>query len=415
MSAVPSIPSALQHDLKADFSRTGPGTLGGRWMRQFWQPVMNSEDLLPGKAKPIRIMSEDFTLYRGHGDKNSGGQSGGAAHVVSYRCPHRATQLSTGWVEGDEIRCLYHGWKFDANGRCTERPQEPGRSGGSIGIRSYPTREHIGLIFVFFGEGEPPPFPPFPAWQDEGFIETRSTIYPCNFFQTHENNYDPCHILWSHSHGITHEQFASIDMSNQPSPEETEYGTVNRWTFGDGFRIGMIGYLPNAIRTLVPSPNGMLKKGLCQQYRDSYLVHVPIDDESHIFFRAQMMRLTGESAERYRGELRRMRADWLANWKSDAWYTDEILAGRMAISDLLDHPYLATLQDMVAQCGQGRHTDRGTERLGVSDRHMTFLRRIWARELGLLAAGQPTKRWASLPDCPALEEFRKPLIESGAL
>ena len=139
-----AVMSGLSHDLKSEFGRTGPGTLGGRWMRQFWQPVLNSNELAPGKARPIRIMSEDFTLFRG---------ASGTPYVIDYRCPHRATQLSTGWVEGDEIRCLYHGWKFHGDGRCTERPQEPNKSGGGTRVKSYPVREHIGMIFVYFGEG----------------------------------------------------------------------------------------------------------------------------------------------------------------------------------------------------------------------------------------------------------------------
>ena len=107
--------SAHQNDSKLEFGRTGPGTLAGRYLRQFWQPVFNSDELPAGRAKPIRIMSEDFTLYRGQG---------GVAHVVAQRCTHRSTLLNTGWVEGDDLRCLYHGWKFNGDGQCIERPQE---------------------------------------------------------------------------------------------------------------------------------------------------------------------------------------------------------------------------------------------------------------------------------------------------
>ncbi|MGH7928781.1 MAG: Rieske 2Fe-2S domain-containing protein, partial [Candidatus Binatia bacterium] len=95
----------------ADLICTAPGTLAGRYMRKFWQPVYRAEDLLPGKAKPIRIMSENFTLYRG---------SGGTSHVVGFRCAHRGTQLSAGWVEGDSIRCMYHGWLYNSTGQCVE-------------------------------------------------------------------------------------------------------------------------------------------------------------------------------------------------------------------------------------------------------------------------------------------------------
>jgi len=85
-------------------------------MRSFWQPVYRAQDLAAGRALPLRIMSEDFTLYRGES---------GDPHLVAFRCAHRGTQLSTGWVEGDELRCFYHGWKYDGAGQCTEQPAEP--------------------------------------------------------------------------------------------------------------------------------------------------------------------------------------------------------------------------------------------------------------------------------------------------
>ncbi|MBM2811214.1 MAG: hypothetical protein HW416_1973, partial [Chloroflexi bacterium] len=86
-----------------DFVHTGPDTLAGRYLRTFWHPVYLAKDLAPGRATPIHIMGEDFTLYRGET---------GTPHIVAFRCAHRGTQLSTGWVEGDEIRCFYHGWKY---------------------------------------------------------------------------------------------------------------------------------------------------------------------------------------------------------------------------------------------------------------------------------------------------------------
>ena len=59
-----------------DFAHVGPGTLAGRYLRRFWHPICHVGDLLPGRAQPLRIMSEDFTLYRG---------DSGAAHLVDAR------------------------------------------------------------------------------------------------------------------------------------------------------------------------------------------------------------------------------------------------------------------------------------------------------------------------------------------
>ena len=105
-----------------DFAHTGPDALAGQYMRRFWHPILRSDDLPPGRAKPIRIMGEDLTLYRGETKSPSPleGERGGrgAVHCVAFRCAHRGTQLSTGWVEGDNLRCFYHGWKYDGSGQC---------------------------------------------------------------------------------------------------------------------------------------------------------------------------------------------------------------------------------------------------------------------------------------------------------
>ena len=60
--------------------RTAPDTPGGKYMRLFWHPVCRSVDLKSGWAKPIQVMSEKFTLYRGES---------GTAHMVAFRCAHR--------------------------------------------------------------------------------------------------------------------------------------------------------------------------------------------------------------------------------------------------------------------------------------------------------------------------------------
>src|SRR5437867_11603273 len=88
-----------------DLARTGPGTPMGELLRRFWQPVAASAQVPPGWAIPIKVMSEDFTLYRGES---------GSPHVVAARCAHRLSLLHTGWVEGECIRCMYHGWRYDA-------------------------------------------------------------------------------------------------------------------------------------------------------------------------------------------------------------------------------------------------------------------------------------------------------------
>src|SRR5437879_2579298 len=151
----------------SDFVHTGPGTLAGRFMRGFWQPVHRAEDLPSGRTKPIKIMSEEFTLYRGEG---------GAPHVVANRCAHRGTQLSTGWVEGDCVRCFYHGWKYDGTGQCVEQPAEDASFPAKVRIRAYPTEEYLDLIWAYLGEGEAPPLRRFPQLEAQSEYVRRQTI-----------------------------------------------------------------------------------------------------------------------------------------------------------------------------------------------------------------------------------------------
>src|SRR5262245_15408883 len=136
-----------------DLATTRPGTPGGTFMRQCWIAVERADDLLPGRTTPIRIMSEDYTLFRGQSGK---------AQIVAQRCPHRGALMHLGWVEDDDIRCVYHGWKYDCSGQCIEQPAEATGFSRKVTLPVYPTREHLGLIFAYFGEGEPPPFPPYP-------------------------------------------------------------------------------------------------------------------------------------------------------------------------------------------------------------------------------------------------------------
>ena len=96
--------TAKPEAVNLDIATTRPGTPGGIFMRQFWHAIDRGEDLPAGRAKPIRIMSEDYTLYRG---------ASGRAQIVAQRCPHRGAPMHLGWVEDDDIRCVYHGWKFD--------------------------------------------------------------------------------------------------------------------------------------------------------------------------------------------------------------------------------------------------------------------------------------------------------------
>src|SRR5262249_16223731 len=186
--------SAMTEKLKL-LSQTGPDTEMGRLLRLFWQPVATSHSVKPGQAKPLRVMGEDLTLYRG---------DSGEAHLVAGRCAHRLTLLHTGWVQGDEIRCMYHGWKYDGAGQCTEAPAEGPASAPRVRMAAYAVYEYCGLIFAYLGEGAPPAFglPRKEAFEQSGLIMfARIQVWPCNWFQMIENSLDAVHVSFVHLAG----------------------------------------------------------------------------------------------------------------------------------------------------------------------------------------------------------------------
>jgi 5,5'-dehydrodivanillate O-demethylase oxygenase subunit len=367
-----------------DFVHTGPDTLSGRYMRLFWQPVCRSKDLELGHTKPIRIMSENFTLYRGEE---------GAPHVVDFRCAHRGTQLSAGWVEGDCLRCVYHGWKYDGSGQCIEQPAEEKSFARKIRIRSCPTKEYLGLIFAYFGEGEPPPLPRYPHFEVEGILDTLpNLLWPCNYFQHLENAGDAAHLPFTHRDSY----FSADARSGIPtgiSRAETSWGLVTRVNFPGGatqiYNFGM----PNIHDIRIPAPDPEIP------WDDRIAWTIPIDDDLCLTFRVRHLPVTGDAAARY---LERQRSAPANSGPSSEELGESVLAGRIRFQDLRDSARTpiayVNAQDYVAQVGQGSIADRTREHLGRSDLGVILFRKIWERELRALKRRRRLKKWTPSMD-----------------
>jgi len=365
------------HAAKMDFVYTGPGTLAGRYLRMFWQPVYASEELKPGYAVPIRIMSEDFTLYRG---------DSGAAYIVDFRCAHRGTQLSLGWVEQDCIRCFYHGWKYDGSGQCVEQPAEDESFAQKIKIRSYPTYEYLGLIFAYLGDEAALPFPRYSELEEEGVIDVGSYVRYCNYFNTLENGIDQAHVPFTHAKSNFTKFGLNWDIP-KITAEETEYGIAMYGTRSNGVARVNHYLMPN-ILYIKGSPESSK-----EAWREAFAWRVPVDDVSHRSFNLALVHVTGEAAERYR-ERRRQRQEILAQLPDANEVAAQVLAGKLNVHDLEERPDIVNIQDHVSQEGQGAIPNRDVERLGRSDVAVILLRQIWQRELAALAEGRSLKHWS---------------------
>jgi 5,5'-dehydrodivanillate O-demethylase oxygenase subunit len=358
----------------SDIIHTGRGTLAGRYLRSVWQPVYHSVDIAPGKAKPLRIMGEGFTIYRG---------SSGTPHLVARTCPHRGMQLSAGFIEGDAIRCFYHGWKFESDGQCIEQPAEESRFASKMCIKTYPVREYIGLIFAYLGEGEPPEFPRYPEFEHfDGLVKTDSYVRECNFFQNLENALDQSHIGFVHGTGAA--SFGNV-LGRSLKAEESDWGLTYTYTRDDGQAFVLQFGMPNIanLATLPTDPE--------IGFQESLHWWVPIDDQTHIQFSIHRVPITGEAAQRIRArrEARRSEID-LPHQR----VADDILSGRINISEVdVNRCDMVRLQDDVAQIGQHRIADRSLEHPGSGDIGLIVGRRIWRRDLLAFAEGRPRKAW----------------------
>lgn len=180
-------------------TRVGPGTPGGELLRRYWQVIAVASEITEAKPKKkVRILGEDLVLYR---DRS------GRYGLVGEHCAHRGVSLYYGFVEQDGIRCPYHGWKYDACGKCLEQPFENPEAGFKEKITqpAYPVEKLAGLLFAYLGPPDKKPL--LPRWD---MLERRDgvrklEIYEmlrCNWFQAMENSVDPVHTYYLHAHSM---------------------------------------------------------------------------------------------------------------------------------------------------------------------------------------------------------------------
>ncbi len=209
-----------------ELTHVGPGTPGGEYLRRFWQPVAMSSEL---KDLPlaIRIMGEDLVLFR---------DLGGRVGLLERHCSHRGTSLEFGIVSERGIRCCYHGWLYDVDGRVLEAPGEP--SASTLKDRlyhgAYLAFDYKGLVFAYMGP--PDKKPDFPIYDTFELPEDRlvpySLTYPCNWVQTVDNSMDPAHVVFLHTR-ISFAHFSEAwgempEMEFQHTPLGMIYITARR-------------------------------------------------------------------------------------------------------------------------------------------------------------------------------------------
>ena len=177
-------------------TRTSAGTPMGDYFRRFWQPVALSSELPEPDGTPLRVkvLGEELLAFRA---------TDGRVGLIDPRCAHRGADLFFGRNEEQGIRCVYHGWKYDVDGKCVELPNVPPGSAyhDNMSIAAYPTREFGAMVWAYMGPREqmPPELPQLeiglmpPARR---FVTKR--LQQCNWAQSMEGALDTAHFSFLH-------------------------------------------------------------------------------------------------------------------------------------------------------------------------------------------------------------------------
>src|SRR5579875_3114705 len=175
-------------------TRVWPGTPMGNLMRQYWIPAaMSSELTADGPPLRLMLLGERLLAFPA---------SSGRVGVMDHRCPHRCASLFFGRNEDNGLRCVYHGWKFDTEGRCVDMPNVPPEHDykDKVRARAYPAVERSGLVWVYMGPRNPAPgLPMFEAALLEGEdLQITFSQRECNYLQALEGDIDTTHLGFLH-------------------------------------------------------------------------------------------------------------------------------------------------------------------------------------------------------------------------
>ena len=186
--------------------QVGPGSPMGELLRRFWVPFIEAARVERMASDPVEVelLGERLIAYR---------DGAGRYALIESACPHRGAPLYYGRNEGDGLRCIYHGWKFAADGRCVEMPSEPAKSAfkDKVRVRSYEVREMAGILWAYMGPPETAPALPHIEWANVPASQRNVVSYnqECNWVQALEGDIDSSHVGFLHRGALARESAAS--------------------------------------------------------------------------------------------------------------------------------------------------------------------------------------------------------------
>jgi vanillate O-demethylase monooxygenase subunit len=160
-------------------------------LANFWHPVCFAGEV-GNRPRAAVLLDEELVLYR----------SGGKIVAARDLCLHRGVPLSLGWIDGDEIVCAYHGFRYGADGQCTTVPAQPRLPvPPKLCLRTYLTAERYGVVWVCLSNQPRLPLPEWPQLEDPALKQIQMGPLPwkCSASRHTENFNDLAHLSWVHA------------------------------------------------------------------------------------------------------------------------------------------------------------------------------------------------------------------------
>jgi phenylpropionate dioxygenase-like ring-hydroxylating dioxygenase large terminal subunit len=197
----------------------------GMFLKNCWYVAALDHELIDGKLLSRTLLGEHVLLYRGES---------GAIAAMNDRCPHRGALLSKGRLEGDGVRCMYHGIKYDGSGKCVQIPGQE-MIPPKLKVRTYPVIQRSHFIWVWMGDvakADPALIVDLAYLTDPGWKGIPAYLhYKANYLLIVDNLSDFSHLAFVHTKTLGgSEEYAFV--SKPTAIERLERGfRVERWHF----------------------------------------------------------------------------------------------------------------------------------------------------------------------------------------
>lgn len=402
----------LSPEQNALLTRIGPGTPMSGVLEHFWFPVLLSEELPHSDCSPkrVRLLGRDLVAFR---------DTTGAVGILDEHCPHRGASLVLGTSVCGGLRCLYHGWMFDREGRYMETPTEPARSPLKKRLRhaAYPVHEESGIIWTHVGNPEIADIPPSFEWATvpTSHVVISKVYQGCNWLQLLENGIDSAHLPYLHADYV-------VSTNTKPTSNmRFHYGrtqeplTIRTRDTAFGFLVASIGESladPRHTESVSIFPVVMPSVAITPHSATQAIaqIFVPIDDHAtyaySIFWdresavdRAAVLEFFGHVPgvnidENYQTHLSR----------DNQWGQDRAAMAAGTSSSGIRGVFN---QDLAVGESMGRIVERSNEHLGSSDKSITHLRARLLDSIDRISFGDTPCGFGANKELPELHAYIK--------